>query len=169
MCWCAKSVKFNFRWETKNRRLGTSVTQFQDSKPRKKQIALTFFYFVINNALLYHFIANLLAHNEKMTEKSVFRETWSPKMTSQSFPVSCFWSRGFSPHRTWNLTVLVHQNTGKENRSREFFWLYLSVHWGDLTEQIKKICHIHFKFDPFFQQWHILLFVTQFSNCDTFF
>ena len=25
------------------------------------------------------------------------------------------------------------------------FLLYLSVHWGDLIEQIKKICHIHFK------------------------
>ena len=25
------------------------------------------------------------------------------------------------------------------------FSLYLSVHWGDLIEQIKKICHIHFK------------------------
>ena len=23
-------------------------------------------------------------------------------------------------------------------------FLYLSVHWGDLIEQIKKICHIHF-------------------------
>ena len=23
--------------------------------------------------------------------------------------------------------------------------LYLSVHWGELIEQIKKICHIHFK------------------------
>ena len=31
----------------------------------------TFSYFVINNALLYHFLANLLAHNKKMTEKSV--------------------------------------------------------------------------------------------------
>ena len=26
------------------------------------------------------------------------------------------------------------------------FLLYLSVHWGDLIEQIKKICHIHFKY-----------------------
>ena len=25
------------------------------------------------------------------------------------------------------------------------FLLYLSVHWGDFIEQIKKICHIHFK------------------------
>ena len=25
------------------------------------------------------------------------------------------------------------------------FLLYLSVHWGDVIEQIKKICHIHFK------------------------
>ena len=25
------------------------------------------------------------------------------------------------------------------------FLLHLSAHWGDLIEQIKKICHIHFK------------------------
>ena len=25
------------------------------------------------------------------------------------------------------------------------FLLYLVVHWGDLIEQIKKICHTHFK------------------------
>ena len=50
----------------------------------------TFSYFLINKALLYHFLANRLAHNKRMTEKSVFREGWSPEMTSQSFPVSCF-------------------------------------------------------------------------------
>ena len=27
------------------------------------------------------------------------------------------------------------------------FLLYLSAHWGDLMEQIKKICHIHFKLE----------------------
>ena len=25
------------------------------------------------------------------------------------------------------------------------FLLHLSAHWGDLIEQIKKICYIHFK------------------------
>ena len=80
-----------------------------------------------------------------MTEKSVFREAWSPELTSQSFPVSCFWCRGFVPHRKYNLTLLAHQNTGKENRYRNFFLLHLSAHWGDSIEQIKKICHIHFK------------------------
>ena len=30
-----------------------------------------------------------------MSEKSVFPETLSPEITSQSFPVSCFWSRSF--------------------------------------------------------------------------
>ena len=25
------------------------------------------------------------------------------------------------------------------------FLLYLSVHWGDLIERTKKVCHIHFK------------------------
>ena len=44
--------------ETKNRRLGAIVTSFQDYKPCEKQISPTFSYFLINNALLYHFLAN---------------------------------------------------------------------------------------------------------------
>ena len=81
----------------KNRRLGTIVTSFKDFKLRKKQISPTFSYFLISNAVLYLYLANWLAHNNKMIEKSVFREAWSPEMTSQSFPVSCFRSRGFEP------------------------------------------------------------------------
>ena len=104
--------------ETKNRRLGTIVTSFQDFKLREKQISPTFSYFLINNALLYHFLANWLAHNKKMTEKSVFREAWSPEMTSQSFPVSCFWSRGFVPHRKWNLTLLDAFGTSKHGKGK---------------------------------------------------
>ena len=34
--------------------------------------------------------------------------------------------------------LLMHQNTGKENRYRIFFWPYLSVYWEGLIEQIKK-------------------------------
>ena len=114
--------------ETKNRRLGTIVMSIQDSKPHEKQISPMFSYFLINNALLYHFLANWLADNKKMTEKSVFREAWSPELTSQSFPVSCFWSRGFVPHRKWNLMLLVHQNTGKENRyGKNFFAILIST------------------------------------------
>ena len=41
----------------------------------------------MKNALLYHFLANLLAHNKKMTQKSVLRKAQSPEMTLQSFPV----------------------------------------------------------------------------------
>ena len=36
------------------------------------------------------------------------------------------------------MTLLAHQNTGKENRYRKSFLLHLSAHWGDLIEQIKK-------------------------------
>ena len=50
------------------------------------------------------------------------RKAWSPELTSQSPPVSCFWSRGFVPHRKSNFTLLVYQNTGKENRYRTFFF-----------------------------------------------
>ena len=74
-----------------------------------------FWHFLKNNALLYHFLANWLAQNRKMIEKSVFRKTWSSEMTSQSFSVSCFWSRSFVTHQKWNLMLLIHQNTGKEN------------------------------------------------------
>ena len=56
-------------------RLGMIVMSFQDLKFRGKKISPTFSYFLINNALLQHFLANLhvLAHNKKTTEKSVFR------------------------------------------------------------------------------------------------
>ena len=64
--------------------------QFRTPSLVKKQISPTFSYFLINNALLYHFLTNWLVHNKKMTEKSVFREAWSPELASQSFPVSCF-------------------------------------------------------------------------------
>ena len=94
----------------------SNFTSGEDSKPREKQVTLTFSYFLINSALLYHFLVYWLAHNKKMTGKSVFRDARTPEMTSQSFPISCFWSRGIVPQRKWNLTLLVHQNTGKGNR-----------------------------------------------------
>ena len=73
-------------------------------------------------------------------EKSVFREAWSPELTSQSFPVPCFWSRGFVSHRKWNLMLLVHQNTGKENRyGKNFFAVLIStLERFDRANKIKK-------------------------------
>ena len=73
-----------------------------------------------------------------MTEKSLFCEAWSPELTSQLFPVFCFWCRGFVNQRKRNLMLLAHQNTRKENRYRKMFLLHLTAHWGDLIEQIKK-------------------------------
>ena len=82
-----------------------------------------------------------------MSEKSVFREAWSPEMTSKLFPVSCFWARGFVPHRKWNLTLLVHQNMGKEKRYRVFFYAILisTLRRFNREHNNKKICHQHFK------------------------
>ena len=67
--------------------LGMIVMSFQDLKLCEKQISLTFSYFLINSALLYHSLANLLAHNKKMTEKSVFLKASSPEMMSQKIAV----------------------------------------------------------------------------------
>ena len=54
-------------------------------------------HYFINNALLYHFLANWLGHRKRKmrNDKSVFREAGSPEKTSQSFSVSRFWFRGF--------------------------------------------------------------------------
>ena len=63
--------------KTKNRWLGMIVMSFQDLKFLGEQISPTFSYFLINNVLWYHFLANSLAHNKKMTEKSVFLHNYS--------------------------------------------------------------------------------------------
>ena len=141
---------------TKNRRLGTIVMSFHDFKLREKQISPTFSYFLIDNALLYHFLANWLAHSKTMTEKSVFHKAWSPEMRSQSFPVSCFWSHGFVHHQKWNLMLLVHQNTGKENRYQKFFF---AIHISTLRRFNRPNihCHIHFKAQVILKTFHTSL------------
>ena len=124
------------------------MTSIQGSKPCEKQISPTFSYFLINNELLYHFLANWLAHNKKMTEKSVFCEVWSPELTSQSFPVFYFWCHSFVPHQKWNLTLLAHQNMGKENRYRKIFFATLISTLGRFNwANKKKICRLHLKED----------------------
>ena len=142
MFWCTKSIKFHFRWGTKPRDQKQGTGNDCDVNSGLQASRKTDFsdvsYFLINNALLYHFLANWLAHNKKMTEKSIFREAWSPELTSQSFPVSCFWCRGFVPHRKWNLTLLVHQNTGKENRYGKIFFATLISTLGRFNRANKK-------------------------------
>ena len=66
-----------------------------------------------------------------MTEKSVFREVWSPELTSQSLPVSCFGVAVLYPTGSENLRLLAHQNTGKENRYRKSFFATL-LHIGEI-------------------------------------
>ena len=132
--------------DTKNWRLGTIVTSIQDSKPRE-QISQPLSYCELINLLRNGTIVRCLRENKKPSEKSVFREAWSPELTSQSFPVPCFWSLVFVSHRKWNLMLLVHQNTGKENRYGKNFFAVLISTLGRFDRANKKNCHIHFK-DP---------------------
>ena len=124
--------------DTKNRRLGTIVMSIQDSKPREKQISKLFSYCELIDLLRNGTIVRCLWENKKTSEKSVFREAWSPELTSQSFPVSCFWCRGFVPHRKWNLMLLAHQNTVKENRYRKKFFATLISTLGRFNRANKK-------------------------------
>ena len=144
--WCTKSVKFHFRWGTKQ------PDQKQDTRNdcdiisglealRKTDFSVIFWLWDKKVAKKWYKSALF-----KMSEKSVFPETLSPEMTSQSFSVARFWSRGFVPHRKWNLTLLVHQNIGKENRYRKTFFCYSYQYIVETSSsKLKKICHIHFK------------------------
>ena len=60
------------------------VMSFQDFKLCGKQISPTFPYFLINNAVLYHFLANLLAHNKK-NEKHLLKILTGERLTSLQF------------------------------------------------------------------------------------
>ena len=115
--------------------------QFRTPSLAKK----SFSYCELINLLRNGIIVRCLWENKKTSEKSVSREARSPELTSQSFPVSCFWSRGFVPHRKWNLMLLVHENTGKENRYGKNFFATLISTLGRFNRANKKICHIHFK------------------------
>ena len=124
--------------DTKNRRLGTIVTPIEDSKPREKQISQSLSYCELINLLRNGTIVRCLWENKKTSEKSVFREAWRPKLTSQSFPVPCFWSRGFVSHWNWNLMLLVHQNTGRENHYGKNFFAVLISTLGRFDQANKK-------------------------------
>ena len=129
--------------DTQNRRLGMSVTSFQDFKLSGKQISQPFSYFLINNVLLYHFLANWLAHKEKMAEKSFLRslKSWNDVTFNPSllFLVSRFCTPpevkfdafGTSKHGKgkwlWKKNAILITTLGIFHRGNK-----------------KKICHIHF-------------------------
>ena len=71
-----------------------------------------------------------------MSAKFVFRLAWSPDVTI--VPSLLFLVSRFCTPPEVKFDPFVHQNTWKENRYRNIFLLYLSVHWEDLIEQIKK-------------------------------
>ena len=124
--------------DTENRKLGTIVTSIQDSKPREKQISQSFSYCELINLLRNGTIVRCLWENKKTSGKSVFCEARSPELMSQSFPVPCFWPRGFVPHRKWNLMLLVHQNRGKENGYGKNFFATLISTLGKFNRANKK-------------------------------
>ena len=111
--------------------------QNRDTKSR----FLSHFLIELINLLRNGTIVRCLWENKKTSGKYVFREAWSPELTSQSFPAPCFWSRGFVPHRKWNLMHLVHQNTGKENRYGKNFFVTLISPLGRFDRADKKVCN----------------------------
>ena len=61
---------------------------------------------------------------------------------STVFGVSILYPTGSEIWRFWHI-----KTRGRKIAIEKYFLLHLSAHWGDLIEQIKKICHIHFKSD----------------------
>ena len=123
--------------ETKNRRLGMIVTSLQDLKFHWEQISSTFSYFLTNNAVLYHFLANLLAHNNEMTEKSVFRKLKVLKWRHNRSHSPFFGLVVSYPSKS-EISRFWYFKHGEGKALPNLFFLYLSVRCGDLIEQKEK-------------------------------
>ena len=140
MFWCTKSVKFHFLWGTKLRdqkqETGNDCDLWRHFRsPSLKQISPTFSYFLIKNTLLYHFLVNWLAHNKKMIDREICF-SWSLQSWNDViiiFGLTVLYLTGSEISRFWYI-----KTQGRKIAIEKFFLLYLSVHWGDLIEHIKK-------------------------------
>ena len=135
------------------------MTSIQDSKPCEKQISLTFSYFLINNTLLYHFIANWLAHSKKMTEKSVFREGLESWIDVTIVPsLLLLVSRFCTPLEVKFDAFGTSKHGERKSLSKNFFATLIST-LGRFNRANKKICFIHFKWlFQFWLQWLLWCF-----------
>ena len=88
-------------------------------------------------------MVNLLAHNQKTTKKSVFCRASSPKMTSQSFPVSRFGLAVLSPPEVKFDAFGSSKHRERKSPSKYFFAILISALWRFC--RANKVCHIHFK------------------------
>ena len=101
---------------------------------REKHISSTFSYFLVNNALLYHFLPNWLAHNNKVTKKSVFREaqlnSWNDVtiISSLLFLVSQFRTQ---PEVKFHVFGTSKQGEGKL-LSKRFFFCHTNQYFGEI-------------------------------------
>ena len=114
------------------------VTSFQYSKLCKKQISQTFSYCEQINSLRNGAIDYSVLLIRKCWRNLFFCEAWSPEMTSQSFPVSCFLVSQFCTPLEVKFDAFGTLKHGEGKSLSKNFLLYLSAHWGDLIEQIKK-------------------------------
>ena len=141
MFWCAKSVKFHFRWGTKPRHQKQETGNDCDVNSGLQASRKTDF------SVIFLLWANKFAKKwyntvyEKMRKRQ--RNLFFARLGALN------WRHNCSQSSVFGLAVLYH--TGSEiwcfwyikTREREIamektFLLYLSVHWGDLIEQIKK-------------------------------
>ena len=106
----------------------------------------------------------------------VFREASSPELTSQSFPGPWFQSRSFVPQRKWNLMLLVHQNTGKENHcGKNFFAVLIStLDRFDWANKKKSVIYTLSFGELLWMSWRPmrwsnkwLVFIKEREDCDT--
>ena len=117
-------------------------TSFQDFNLREKQISQSFSHCELINSLKNgtNIVLYIVYKKIRKCQRNLFfvKPEVLKIMMSQSFPVSCFWSCGL-PHRKLNLTLLVHQNTGKENRNRKNVFAILIIALGRFDQvNIKK-------------------------------
>ena len=125
--------------DTKNRRLGTIVTSISG-----KNTSQSFSYCELINLLRNGTIVRCLWENKKTSEKLFFARlgVLSWRHNRSQFPVfglAVLYPIGSEIWCFWYI-----KTRERKIAMEKTFLLYLSVHWGALIEQIKKVCHIHF-------------------------
>ena len=150
MFWCAKSVKFHFRWGTKPRHQKQEtgndcdvISGFQ--APRKTDFSVIFLLWANQFAKKWYNSALFMRKNVGEICFSRGLESWID-VTIVSSPLFLV-SRFCTPTEVkFDAFGTSKQGKGKSLWNKTFL-LHLAAHWGDLIEQIKKICHIHVKLE----------------------
>jgi len=166
--WCTKDVKFHFRWGTKPRDQKQETENECDvisglrtsRKTDFSEISL----FSYKGRTIVPFPGKLIS---SQWEKNDWRigfprslESWNDVTFIPRLQILA--SRFCTPPEVKSHVFCTSKLGEGKSLSKIFFGPYLSVHWGNLIEQIKKISHINFNTFVFYMRINSITALTSY-------